>query len=293
MNIVRKFNIFTKELYYFLTEKFPSLIKAKIYQNGIYAYWGKYINFGDQLTPLLLRYYGLTPMHAHYKPSYGHQAELVCIGTLLNGTPKDFSGYIFGTGMDELTKEFPNAVVLGVRGKLTQKNLGLENSSLVLGDPGLLVSYIFPEKLKKEWVLGIIPHFFDKNEKVIESWKNKFNTNVKFIDVQRSPEVVISEIKKCQYIISSSLHGLITADAFDIPNAMFAIRTNKTRDDYKYLDYYSTLGIEMFVIEATGDETLEYIISKTSSKGNLVEEMKQNLNREFLKFSNLYKKKKK
>lgn len=293
MKIIEKIYTIIKELYDFSTQKFPSLVKGKIYQNAIYAFWGKYPNFGDQLTPLVLRHYGLTPIHAHYEPSFGHKADLVCIGTLLNGTPKDFSGFIFGTGMDQLTKEFPNANILGVRGKLTQKNLGLENTNIVLGDPGLLVSYIFPEKMEKKWVLGIIPHFFDKNEMIIEIWKNKYAAEVKIIDVQRSPDKVISDIKQCQHIISSSLHGLITADAFNIPNAMFAIRTNTTRDDYKYLDYYSALGVEMNVIEATGNETLEYLISKTSSKGDLVEEMKQKLNREFFNFANLCKKKNK
>jgi pyruvyltransferase len=289
---VEKISSILSELFYFIREKFPDICKAKILGNGIYARWGKFLNFGDQLTPIILRHYGFTPIYSQYKPSYGSKAEFVCVGTLLQDTPNDFSGIVLGSGMDDVVKDFSKATILGVRGKLTQKNLNLKDDSIVLGDPGLLVSFIFPKKVEKKWDLGIIPHFMDKNESIVEIWKSRFGTNVKFIDVQQTPEKVISDIKQCRHIVSSSLHGLITSDAFNIPNIMFTIRGNEKRpknDDYKFKDYYSSLGINLKLIEATGEESFDYLLSKTTSKGSLVQQMQENLNAEFKKLPTTYK----
>jgi len=280
------------ELIYFVKDKFPNLCKAKIFGNGIYARWGKFLNFGDQLTPLILHHYGFTPIYSQYKPSFGHKADFVCVGTLLQDTPNDFSGIVLGSGMDDVSKNFSNATILGIRGKLTQKNLNLKDDSVVLGDPGLLVAYIFPEKIDKKWALGIIPHFIDKNENTIALWRQSFGDNVKIIDVQQSPKKVITEIKQCERIISSSLHGLIVADAFDIPNVMFTIRENLKRqpnDDHKFKDYYTSLGIDFKGLEPTGLETMDYLIDQTSSKGHLVDKMKKELDQVFKNLHSTFK----
>ena len=288
---MQKISIVFNEVLYLIREKLPSIGKAIISQNGVYARWGKFPNFGDQLTPLLLNYYGFTPIYSQYKPSYGHKADFICVGTMLQLTPSDFSGIILGTGMDNVTKEFPKATILGVRGKLTRDNLNIKDKKIILGDPGLLVSYIYPENIKKKWVLGIIPHFMDKNETIVQKWKDKFGDNVTIIDVQQSPKKVITVIKQCSNIISSSLHGLIVADAFDIPNIMFTIRNNPlrpTNDDHKFKDYYSALGIDFKLLEPNGDENLDELINKTSAKGHLVKNMKNDLNQVFKNLHDLY-----
>ncbi len=274
-----------KELKYFLCQKLPSIIKGKIKGNSIYAFWGKYPNFGDQLTPLILKKYGFTPIYSSYNPSFcfAKKAEFISAGTILGSTPTAFDGIILGSGLDDEKKQFPYAKILGVRGRLTQKNLGLENKDIILGDPGLLVSYFFPEAVPKKWLLGIIPHFVDKNDPIIDRWMQKFSPNANLIDVQGKPEIVINEIKMCENIISSSLHGLVVADSFGIPNVMFAIRKNIPKKlDYKYIDYYSALGIDLSVLEADGNETLEYIISRVSSKNEFVVPIKEKLHQSFL-----------
>jgi pyruvyltransferase len=45
-------------------------------------------------------------------------------------------------------------------------------------------------------------------------------------------------------ILSSSLHGLILADAYEIPNKRLVIGNRLLGSDFKFMDYYSTTNHE-------------------------------------------------
>lgn len=131
-----------------------------------------------------------------------------------------------------------------VRGKLTEnylRNNNLLKGKVILGDLGLLVSFIFKSKTKK-YKLGIIPHFKDNDCPVFFDIRNKYEDSI-IINVRSSVETVINQILECENIISSALHGLITADAFGIPNIWVENPSNKM-DYFKYHDYYSIFGLE-------------------------------------------------
>jgi len=259
------------EMKFVLSHKIPNIIKGKLNNNLIFAFWGRYLNFGDQMTPVLLKYYGFTPIFSRATNSkFFPKAQIVSVGTILSYIPSDFNGIILGSGMDNEKKSFSHAKILALRGKLTQNNIGV--TKVVLGDPGLLMKKVFPQEVRKEYDLGIIPHFIDKNHNFLLKWKKNFSDkNVLFIDVQRKVSEVVNDIKKCRYIVSSSLHGLITADSFDIPNAMFTIRHYKRSlyDDFKFMDYYSAYDEELSVYEANGNESKEFFISLTKNRDGI------------------------
>jgi pyruvyltransferase len=252
------------EILYYIFIRLPKMLKGKFLHNIIKVHWGRGLNnFGDCLAPYILSYYGLTPV---YVPSLA-KTDIVLAGTILQLLPSSYSGYIIGTGGDKKDYVFPNASILAVRGELTQNNLRL--SSVKLGDAGLLMSYVFPQPVKKKYDLGIIPHFVDENDLKIKLWRSRFaNEKVLFINPLEKPERVINKIKSCNHIISSSLHGLIIADAFQIPNNRFINRNTMPNDfyDYKFNDYYSSLGIRGTFIEIDGQETLEKLIMGTNLK---------------------------
>lgn len=135
--------------------------------------------------------------------------------------------------------------IYALRGKLTLSILknqsqrgGIKFLSNSLGDPGLLSNLICDcSDIKKEYSLGVIPHYVDKSLNVLDVFRN--NSEVNIIDVQNSPENVIKEIAKCNRIISSSLHGLIVADSLNIPNARMILSNQIVGGDFKYMDYYS------------------------------------------------------
>ena len=64
----------------------------------------------------------------------------------------------------------------------------------------------------------------------------------KILNILDKPKKFISDLSKCEVVISSAMHGLIAADSLGIPNARAIISNNITGGDYKYNDYYSLYG---------------------------------------------------
>lgn len=258
-----------KEIIYFICNRLPIYLYGRyIGRNLVRVHWGRGLNnFGDCLQPDTLKHYGLTP---YYVSSLG-KADIILAGSILQLVPSDFSGYIVGTGGDCMSYKFPNAKIIGVRGKLTKSNIKepVNTQEIVLGDAGLLMSLIYPENVIKKYELGIIFHFVDESGDCAKLYKDRFrNLNVKFINVCQHPNIVIKEIKQCKAIISSSLHGLIIADAFQIPNVRIVDRKTMPTAfyDYKFNDYYSSLNIKSAVVEIDGWENLEDLLSNTTLK---------------------------
>ena len=98
--------------------------------------------------------------------------------------------------------------------------------------------------MKKKYDIGIIPHYKDKklfDRKTIQTKKYTY----KVIDIQKNPKNVLKEINSCKFILSSSLHGLIYADSYNIPNHRIIIGSKIIGGDFKYKDYYSAFGMDL------------------------------------------------
>ncbi|MFI3267759.1 MAG: polysaccharide pyruvyl transferase family protein [Rikenellaceae bacterium] len=250
--------------------------------------WGRSLNnFGDCLQPYIVKHYGLTPVFC----SWG-KSDLIIVGSILQWIPPSFHGYIVGAGGDDIKYSFPNAKVLAVRGKLTKSNFD-NNSQIILGDPGILMPLVFSEKVDVKYEIGIIPHFVDEDSVKMREIKSRFvGENVLFINVLRNPKIVISEIKQCKCIVSSSLHGLIIADAFGIPNKRIVDRETMPTAfyDYKFHDYYSSIDYTEQPIELSGDETIEFFKNNVSLKPqDKIKDLQDNLNEMMLKVTSEFK----
>jgi hypothetical protein len=175
-----------------------------------------------------------------------------------------------------------------VRGKLTENYIRKNNllkSNILLGDLGLLCPYMVKEIVKK-YKLGIIPHYDDLNSSAIYDIYKKYGKKCIIINVQNNVDMVITQITECENIISSSLHGLIVADSFNIPNLWFENplkyipMESKDLGRFKYMDYYSIYGIED--IEPRNildfiDDSLDIIEKEYRVKKEIVEEKQKEL----------------
>jgi len=164
--------------------------------------WAGHRNFGDRLMPLILGLVGIETEWA--EPG---DAELIGAGSIATHIPKGWRGTVFGSGKPRSGEhiDLSAAHVVALRGKLTAKGSGARGD-YVLGDPGLLVRML-PITPSDDIDVGIIPHWEDRG------LARRF-PNGHLIDVQGDPEMVIRQIAACRRVISSSLHGLVVADAF-------------------------------------------------------------------------------
>lgn len=65
---------------------------------------------------------------------------------------------------------------------------------------------------------------------------------VHLINVFDEPCEVLRQIAACEFIVSSSLHGLVIADAYGVPNVRVRLSLGLI-DELKFDDYYSAFGL--------------------------------------------------
>ncbi|MBN1458143.1 MAG: polysaccharide pyruvyl transferase family protein [Armatimonadetes bacterium] len=231
--------------------------------NSLTAYWyTSEINFGDLVTPLLLKHYGFTPIHA--QPS---RASVVAAGSILESVPCEYAGVILGTGFQKEVSRaaLPNATVLAVRGPLTLERLG-RREGIALGDPGLLAPRLLPERAEKRFVLGVVPHYVHRRAQMWAGLIASGRGRVRLVDVQQSPAAVLRAIDECSHVVSSSLHGLITADALGIPTGWMSA-PGLVGGRFKFDDYFHSLGLtNESPIELREKETSDRLVALTTLK---------------------------
>jgi len=282
---MKNFNDYLNRLVYKLERTYNSL-RGDILNKRATAYWyNKYKNFGDLITPWLLRKYGLVPVHSSYSSSL---ISLVSTGSILQGMPENYSGYIIGSGLIRDTqKEFSNAKILAVRGEMTKSRINAP-SNVVLGDPGLIISKFLEVKQRKQYILGLVPHLYDKLDHRIANLVKKHKNNILNIDVQRKPMAVIKDIDKCEYILSSSLHGIVIADSLGIPNGWICLSQVHSGKGFKFYDYASAVSVKCQPLNLCGEETLSELISLADRRINpdQLKEIQEGLDKSFNHFKN-------
>ena len=211
--------------------------KLKLY------YWGhpiiRYVyNFGDLLSPLLLKHYcGESAVELSLSAENG---DVFSTGSIIEHIPEDKYAIILGSGLiQDAVRKLPFARCYAVRGELTKARLGI-TEDIPLGDPALLLPKVLPFTGVRDKAVGIVPHFQHYSHPDLDPFRN--NPDYRVINVRAEPEYVIKEICSCSCIVSSSLHGLIVADAYGIPNIRLAVGHTLYGGDYKFEDYYSAIG---------------------------------------------------
>ena len=226
----------------------------------IQLYYYKYPNFGDTLNETLLARAGYEAVYKNFD-----SADMVALGSILDKlidgsrigpgdkerqkqARKDKPVHIWGTGLmyqygEEMHQTVRPFLIHALRGELTRRQLSRftgTDVSCVLADPGLLAPYLVPAAAKK-WDVGIIPHYVDAEFPVFEEMVKHYPNSL-LIDVHQSPEVVLAQISSCRTVFSTSLHGLIVADAYGVPNGWCVSSDKILGDNYKYHDYFSAFG---------------------------------------------------
>jgi pyruvyltransferase len=187
------------------------------------------------------------------------QAEFVGVGSILEDVPEHFPGLILGAGLmhEGSTLRLPRARILALRGSFTRERI-VSARPRVLGDPGLLAPRLAAVRVKPEFPLGIVPHYVDKESPYLQAVTQLGADQLLMIDVERPPAAVIADIARCETILSSSLHGIVVADALGISNRWLYSDRVLGRG-FKFRDYYSALDATRSPAVITGSESLDQL----------------------------------
>jgi pyruvyltransferase len=160
---------------------------------------------------------------------------LACGSVIHRARPGDV---VWGTGSQHPEQRPASAAidVRAVRGPLTRRNLldaGVACPE-VYGDPALLLPAVLPRaRARPHYRLGVVPHYQDKPRVRID------DPAVRVLDIQGSLEPFLDELLACERVVSSSLHGVVFAEAYGIPAHELRIGDDVRGADHKFTDYYS------------------------------------------------------
>ncbi len=202
-------------------------------------------NFGDLAgPPLLERLTGLTPRHDEDGP------RLLTVGSVLQ-MARD-GDVIWGTGINGAHPEFHfaprNLQVYATRGPIScdiLRRAGHDVSRVTqMFDPVSLIGHLFAAEIDAMRRLAaegtrniiVIPHFRD-----VAVMQRLYP---QYADRIHSPDTpffeMVGAILRADLVVSSSLHGIVVADALGVPSVWH--RPVMGEDELKFIDYYLATG---------------------------------------------------
>jgi pyruvyltransferase len=254
------------------------------------------LNFGDDLSPVIVEY--VSGRRCVY--SEPHSADLAAIGSIIDialkprvtvfrslavkmlgrqRLPVWGSGILQPALISAKARSTSHLNFLAVRGKLTA-NL-LSQKSVPLGEPGLFLGEYFQER-KKSVRLGIVPHYVDAKLNSFSEFAKRF-PKAKIINVRMEPLEVARQISECEIVLSSSLHGLVAADAFGIPNSRVKFSDALLGGDWKFNDYASAISRhDIAPINLSGDKIEEVVRSQDTAYWKNMPELLQKLRKSLI-----------
>lgn len=193
------------------------------------------LNWGDIIAPTIVRHF--SGSEKIVPTSVINGVKLVTVGSVMTSVRN--GDLVWGTGIIQNGQRLPNLgkpSLFAVRGPLTRyrlEQLGFKVPP-VYGDPALLYPRVYSPKVEKTHRWGMIPHYVDAGLDVVEDLRSR---GVKIIDICAGEREFIDQLLSVERVLSSSLHGLVAADAYGIPNARVVLSDRVFGGDFKFMDY--------------------------------------------------------
>lgn len=203
-------------------------------------------NWGDKLNPYMAeRISGSTVIHRADIYPFPARPVHYWIGSHLGTACADPNGVVWGAGFISATVPITGQPrkIHAVRGWLSNARLRNEGFPApdVVGDIALILPRLYtPKRTYDRKALGIIPHCYEWNEPFFNATRDWDDARV--IDISGDIEDVVDQIVACDRIISSSLHGIICADAYGVPAIWLHASDKPKGDGFKFRDYFSSVG---------------------------------------------------
>ena len=199
-------------------------------------------NWGDALSPLISSL--ISGKNVKYVDPWdtSETFRYYVIGSII--PPSSTNSEIWGSGIiQNLDKiHIKPKKIHSVRGPLTRE-IFLKNGvecPEIYGDPALLYPRFYNPKIEKRYKYGVIPHYVDQNNPWVS--KQKERKDVLVINILDPIDKVVDDIKKCEIILSSTLHGIICADSYNIPAYWVELSNKVIGGGFKFQDYFLSVN---------------------------------------------------
>ena len=205
-------------------------------------------NYGDLLSKYIVEKVSTRDVSFYNAPKakkkWIKKSYLMAIGSIMSYTSK--KAVVWGSGIISRKDSFEQARFCAVRGPLSRKRI-LElgySCPEVYGDPALLLPRFISDSGVKTHKLGVIPHYVDYN-KAVQDYNN--DDQIRVIDLLTDDIFkTTDEIRSCERIISSSLHGVIVAHAYGIPAVWVKFSEKLSGDNVKFEDYFMSVTLDAY-----------------------------------------------
>ena len=213
------------------------------------AWWAKPFpgNFGDWLSPLIVSHY--TDKKVIFQSpikmaTHQHMIGLGSIGRFIKP-----NSVVVGTGIstDELTLA-KSANYISVRGPVTARVVKESGGTDVtsFGDPGVLISRIFPvERKTTNGKVALVRHFTHKPIPIV------LEQNMEELDIFMSHpdqiKALVEALNTYDRVVTSAMHIFITCQSYGIPCALITFEGFEDSvhgNGIKYGDYAQGVGLE-------------------------------------------------
>jgi pyruvyltransferase len=201
--------------------------------------WTDIPNFGDAMSRDIIEWVS----RAEAKLVLGgDRSKLMAVGSILQyARPGDV---IWGTGVHpggyeafwRDTTPLPISV-LAVRGPITRDVLLARQVDCpeIYGDPAILAPMLYPRRWSPTEDAILIPHFLEYD---YYASNREASLGLRVVNPLSDWHEIVDAITSARKVISSSLHGLIVAEAYGVPAIWF--RPSQSEGYLKYQDYYGS-----------------------------------------------------
>jgi pyruvyltransferase len=114
----------------------------------------------------------------------------------------------------------------------------------IYGDAGSMLSWFYqPHNMKKINSLCVLPHAGDQDVPFVMRMNEWWSFDApKVIDINAPLFSIADVIVQCEFVLSSSLHGIIFSDSYGVANAHMKYNSNVQGEHYKFTDYFDSIG---------------------------------------------------
>jgi hypothetical protein len=213
------------------------------------AWWAKPFpgNFGDWLSPLIVSHYTDKKVIFQSPVKMATSQHMIGLGSI--GRFIKPNSVVVGTGIstDELTLA-KSATYVSVRGPVTARVVKESGGPDVtsFGDPGVLISRIFPvERKTTNGKVALVRHFTHKPIPLV------FEENMEELDIFMSHpdqiKVLVEALNTYDRVVTSAMHIFITCQSYGIPCALITFEGFEDSvhgNGIKYGDYAQGVGLD-------------------------------------------------